>query len=511
MAAVADWRERALERLERETFDLLVVGAGIVGAGIASEAARAGLRVALVDRGDFCGATSAASSKLIHGGLRYLRLGDVGLVRESHEERRLLLRLAPHLVRPLPFLFPLYRGGPYRPAALRAGLGAYAVLAGERPRRLVSAGDGRRLVPGLQLEGLRGLGAYADAWTHDGRLCLANVAAAERAGAVVLNHAEVVALRTVAGRVAGAELRDLLGGGSPAVAARAVVNATGPWVEHLRRLEQPDAPPCGRLSKGVHLLLEQDSPWSAALTIPHDGVRVSFAYPWEGMLLLGTTDTPYDGDPAAAGVGAADVRQVLAEAAAALDPALLGPERVRSSFAGLRVLPHGSGGGGGTAGARRETVFLRGRAGMLTVAGGKLTTYRRIALDALERLAPELGLRRLERRPAPLPGAADPSRVTAGLVRGAGLSPATAAHLAHLYGSEATAVVALGADAPELLEPLCPGAPEIGAQVVHAARHEWAATADDVLARRTTLAARGLASAELCARVEQLMARAWAF
>lgn len=502
--ALAPWRQRAREELARARFDVLVVGGGIVGAGIANEAARTGLRVALVDAGDFGGATSAASSKLIHGGLRYLRLGDVGLVREAHEERRALLRLAPHLVRPLPFLFPLYRDGPYRPAALRAALGAYAVLAGERPRRLVRPGEARRLTPGLRLEGLRALGAYADAWTHDGRLCLANVAAAERAGAQVLNYARVDALRTTGGRVTGAELRDVQGEESFTVAARAVVNATGPWIDRLRRLEQPDAAPSGRLSKGVHLLLELESPWSAALTIPHDGVRVSFAYPWEGMLLLGTTDTPYEGDPAGAAVEPDDVRQVLAEAAAALGPELLQPERVRSSFAGLRVLPHGP--RASTADARRETVFLRGPAGMLTVAGGKLTTYRRIAAAALEQLAPDLGLRGSVGRQAPLPGAADPARVAAELVRGGRLQPAAAAHLAHLYGSEAAGVVALADGAPDLLEPLCPGAPDVGAQVVHAVRREWAVTVDDVVQRRTMLAARGLAGAEVRARVERLMA-----
>ena len=185
--------------LARAPYDLLVVGGGIIGAGIANEASRAGLRVALVDRGDFGGATSSASSKLIHGGLRYLRLGDIKLVREAHTERRALLRVvAPHLVRRIPFLFPVYRGGPYRPATIQAGLWSYSTLARERPRRLVGYEQARLRVPPLRAEGLRGCGVYEDAWTHDGRLCLANVTAASEAGATVLNYAEVVELRLVA-------------------------------------------------------------------------------------------------------------------------------------------------------------------------------------------------------------------------------------------------------------------------------------------------------------------------
>ena len=255
--------------------------------------------VALVDRSDFGGATSSASSKLIHGGLRYLRLGDVKLVREAHAERRALLRVvAPHLVRRIPFMFPVYRGGPYRPATIQAGLWTYSTLAGDKLGGLVKPERARRSVPALRLDGLRGCGVYQDSWTHDGRLCLANVTAAAEAGATVLNYAEVVELAH------GRRRRARSGAARPAlrravsVEARAVVNATGPWLDELRRLEEPGVEPYGQLSKGVHVTLPLDEPWSSALTIPHDQVRVTFAYPWEGMLLLGTTDTPYEGDPA---------------------------------------------------------------------------------------------------------------------------------------------------------------------------------------------------------------------
>ncbi len=503
--AVSVGRHAARAELARAPYDLLVIGSGIIGAGIANEAARAGLRVALVDRGDFGAATSSASSKLIHGGLRYLRLGDVKLVREAHTERRALLRVvAPHLVRRIPFLFPVYRGGPYRPATIQAGLWTYSTLAGEKLGGLVKPERAKRSVPALRLEGLRGCGVYQDAWTHDGRLCLANVTAASEAGATVLNFAEVVDLRIVGGTVRGAEARDRISGDVVSIEARAVVNATGPWLETLRRLEDPGVAPYGQLSKGVHVTLPLVEPWSAALTIPHDQVRVSFAYPWEGLLLLGTTDTPYEGDPAEAAATDEDVDEVLAQAGVAVDPALLSKERVLATYAGLRVLPRSD---GTTVDARRETAFLSGKGGMLTVAGGKLTTYRRIALGALGRLSTELGISHIDRRPVPLPGATDAGNVAARLVTGWELEPTVAAHLAHFYGSRADRVVGLAAERPELLERIHPDAPDIDAQVVFAAQEEWATSPEDIMRRRTSLAARGLTGAAVVARVTNLLER----
>jgi glycerol-3-phosphate dehydrogenase len=495
-------RADAVDQLGQRAFDLLVIGGGIVGAGIAAHAAHVGLAVALVDRGDFGAGTSTASSKLIHGGLRYLRLGDVRLVREAHHERRLLTRVvAPNLVRRMPFLLPLYRGGPYGPVAMQTGLVLYGALAHSRLHRLTSPGRARERVPGLRPDGLRSCGVYADAVTHDGRLCLANVRAAAEAGATVLNYAEVRALRAVGGRVAGADVQ--VDGGLVAVSARAVVNATGPWVDEVRRLEDPLAAPTIRLSKGAHVLLNLDEPWSAALTIPHDKVRVSFAVPWEGMLLLGTTDLLYEGGPDGVQATAADVAQILDEASVGVDSALLGPEAICSTFAGLRVLPRGT---GTTASARRETVFHRGSAGMLSVAGGKLTTYRRIALDALAAVRPESGLWRFDRAPFALPGAADPEEVAMRLaLRWPDLELRVHAHLAHLYGSHADDVLALAAEDRDLLRPLHPDGPDIVAQAVYARDVEWACTPEDILRRRTTLELRGLAGEETVASVEAIL------
>jgi glycerol-3-phosphate dehydrogenase len=489
-------RARALEELATRDFDLLVVGGGIIGAGIAATAARHGLAVALVERGDFGGETSSASSKLVHGGLRYLRLGDVRLVREAHEERRhLMTRVAPHLVRPLPFLLPLYDSGPYRPAAVQAGIALYSTLARARLNGLVSAERAQRMVPDLRAAGLRRCGLYVDCITNDSRLTLANVRAAAEDGATVVNGAAVSALRLVGGRVRGAEV--VADGATLTVSAKAVVNAAGPWVDEVRRLAAPGAEPSIRLSKGVHVVLAAETTWSAALTIPHDKVRVSFAVPWAGMLLLGTTDTLHEGGPDALAVEQADVERVLAEAAGALEEPAVRPEHIRAVFAGLRVLPQS---GRETTQARRETVYIRDESGLLTVAGGKLTTYRRIALDALERLRADLGLHRVDRRPWPLPGAAGLDRV--GFPSEVG--PALRAHLLGLYGSLAPQVLEPAVADPALLEPLTPGAPDIAAQAVYAAEWEWARNPEDILRRRTTLALRGLADAELTRRVEQL-------
>ena len=440
----------------------------------------------------------ASTSRKPASGLRYLRLGDLRLVRESHQERRALLRVvAPHLVRRLPFLLPLYRDGPFRPLTIRAGLGLYSLLAGDRVGGLIAPARAQRSVPNLRLEGLRGCGVYEDAWTNDARLCLANVRAAAETGAAVLNYAEVTALRIAGGEVAGAEVRDRETGASVSVEARAVVNATGPWVDRLRLLESPAARPSVTLSKGVHALVPQPPGWSAALTIPQDDVRVSFAVPWAGSLLLGTTDEPYEGEPDRVEPTAADLSQVLAEAGKALEKDVVAPERVHSTFAALRVLP---GVEGDTARARRETVVDRGPAGMLTVAGGKLTTYRRIALDVLERLRPQLGLHRLDRAPWPLPGAALRSARLP-----AELPPNARANLLHLYGSLAPEVLEPAAEDPSLLEPLADGAPDVAAQALYAVTHEWARTTEDVLRRRTLLALGGHVDAAVEARVAELL------
>lgn len=523
-ASRAERRAATVRRLAASPHDLLVVGGGILGTSVAWHAAQAGLRVAMVDAGDFAGATSSASSKLVHGGLRYLQTGAVRLVAENHHERRVLARdVAPHLVRPLPFFLPVYRGGPHGAAKLGAGVLAYSALSafGDGVGRLTTPARAAAETPALRTEGLRAVARYGDHQMNDSRVALMTVRAAAASGATVLNHAEVVGLRRTRGRVSGAEVRDRVTGAEFGIDARLVLNATGPWVDRLRRMEDPGAAPSVRLSKGVHLVLRQLAPWGAALATPVDRYRITFALPWEEQLLLGTTDEPYEGDPGEVAATEADIAQILDEAALSVRSEHLSRSLLSYAFAGLRVLP---GGPGDVTEARRETVVSEGGGGMLSVAGGKWTTYRHIGRTVLRRIAAQrdafsgadLG-RAMERpdglvRRVPLPGVASAGAVAHRLLAesDAGdaprLSPATAHHLATHYGWVALEIAELVRRDPALGERVHGDGPEIWAQVVYARDREWAETVDDVLRRRTTLTIRGLDTEQVREGVRRLLA-----
>ncbi|GAA2647175.1 glycerol-3-phosphate dehydrogenase/oxidase [Streptomyces vastus] len=511
-------RAETRERLSKATYDLLVIGGGILGISTAWHAAQSGLRVALVDAGDFAGATSSASSKLLHGGLRYLQTGAVKLVAENHFERRAVSRqVAPHLANPLTFYLPVYKGGPHGAAKLGAGVFAYSALSafGDGVGHLLSPSKAAQDVPELRTDHLKAVAVYGDDQMNDSRMALMTVRAAVESGAVVLNHAEVTGLRFTKGRVSGAELRDRLDGSEFGVSARLVLNATGPWVDHLRRMENANAAPSIRLSKGAHLVLKRTSPWKAALATPIDKYRITFALPWEDMLLLGTTDEAYEGDPADVAVTEKDIAQILDEAAFSIRDQQLSRDLITYSFAGLRVLP---GGPGDTSKAKRETVVTEGAGGMLSVAGGKWTTFRHIGRTVMKKLESLPGrplgedfepVSELPKK-LPLPGVANPRAVAHRLLvdhpaPGPRMAPDTARHLATHYGSLAFDIARLANDAPELAERVHPDAPEIWAQVVYARDNEWAETADDVLRRRTTLTIRGLATDEVRGKVQELL------
>ncbi|MFD8592370.1 FAD-dependent oxidoreductase [Streptomyces sp. NPDC059637] len=512
-------RSETRDLLSHGTFDLLVVGGGILGTSVAWHAAQSGLRVAMVDAGDFAGATSSASSKLVHGGLRYLQTGAVKLVAENHHERRVLAKdVAPHLVNPLTFYLPVYRGGPHGAAKLGAGVFAYSMLSafGDGVGRVVSPARAAADNPALRTEDLKAVAVYGDHQMNDSRVAVMTVRAAVESGAVVLNHAEVTGLRTTGGRVTGADLKDRLDGTEFGVDARLVLNATGPWVDHLRAMEDPGAAPSIRLSKGAHVVLRRKAPWKAAMATPIDKYRITFALPWEDQLLLGTTDEEYTGDPADVRATEADIAQILDEAAFSVRDEHLSRDLITYAFAGLRVLP---GGPGDTASAKRETVVTEGRGGMLSVAGGKWTTYRHIGRTVMAKLAELPGralaedmepLDRLPRR-VPLPGIASPNAVAHRLLvdhdPGSRMDPLTARHLATHYGALSFDIARLVNEDPSLGERIHPDGPEIWAQVVYARDHEWAVTAEDVLRRRTTLTVRGLDTDEVRSRVEALLAK----
>ncbi|TMC69815.1 MAG: glycerol-3-phosphate dehydrogenase/oxidase [Chloroflexi bacterium] len=490
-------RDGAWDSLNRRTFDLLVIGAGIIGSRIAYEAAHAGLKVALVDAGDFGGASSSGSSKLVHGGFRYLPMGDLGLVWESQRERRALMsHVAPQHVHRMPMVLAAYRGGPTGPAMAGAGVLAYGALCGFRGTGvgLVGARGAQRLVPSLRTDGLTVCGLFDEGQTNDARLVFATVAAAVDLGVIALNHARVTDIAFRPGRPAIASVRGSVGEGLVEVGFKHVVNAAGAWVDSVRRLEDPFCDPVARLSKGVHLLLDAAPEWRAGLIVPVEDGRVAMAIPWQGMLMLGTTDTAYEGDPGGCSVSDSDVAQVLAEASVALPGDMLQREAVRFSFAGLRVLPIGE---GSTASAHREHLVSTGPHGMVSIAGGKLTTHRRIALDVLRRI-PEPGLAGVRLVDDALPEAAG------GLEDFDGdIDPGVALHLAQIYGCDSFEVLGQRRRHANAMERIHPDGPDVWAQAYHAVEREWATTVEDVVRRRTTLAVRGLASAAVRARIAE--------
>lgn len=513
-------RAEIRERLNRSSYDLLVIGGGILGTSVAWHAAQTGLRVAMVDAGDFAGATSSASSKLVHGGLRYLQTGAVRLVAENHYERRVLAKdVAPHLVNPLTFHLPVYKGGPHGAAKLGAGVFAYSALSafGDGVGRVISPARAAAVNPALKTDNLKAVAVYGDHQMNDARVAVMTVRAAVDSGAVVLNHAEVTGLRFTGERVTGADVRDGLDGSEFGVDARLVLNAAGPWVDHLRRMEYAGAAPSVRLSKGAHVVVRRTVPWRAALATPIDKHRITFALPWEDQLLLGTTDEAYQGDPGEVRATERDIAQILDEASLSVHDQQLSRDLITYTFAGLRVLP---GRPGAVESAKRETVVTEGRGGMLSVAGGKWTTYRHIGRTVLSKLAATPGpaadtpgrgavpVSGLVRR-VPLPGVANPNAVAHRLLAGqepsAGMDPLTARHLATHYGSLSFEIARLVSDNPALGERIHPDGPDIWAQVTYARDREWAATADDVLRRRTTLTVRGLDSAEIREAVTELL------
>ncbi|MFD3438716.1 glycerol-3-phosphate dehydrogenase/oxidase, partial [Streptomyces sp. NPDC058685] len=417
---------------------------------------------------------------------------------------------------------PVYKGGPHGAAKLGAGVFAYSALSafGDGVGHVIGPARAQRDVPELRTENLKAVAVYGDDQMNDSRMALMTVRAAVQSGATVLNHAEVTGLRFTEGRVTGAELKDRTDGTEFGVSARLVLNATGPWVDHLRRMEDPNAAPSIRLSKGAHLVLKRTSPWKAALATPIDKYRITFALPWEDMLLLGTTDEEYEGDPADVAVNEKDTAQILDEAAYSIRDQQLSRDLITYSFAGLRVLP---GGPGDTSKAKRETVVTEGSGGMLSVAGGKWTTFRHIGRTVMNKLAAlpghplgeyDKGLVPISRLPKklPLPGIANPNAVAhrllvGGDTPGSPMAEDTARHLATHYGSLSFDIARLAEDDPALAERIHPDAPEIWAQVAYARDHEWAETADDVLRRRTTLTIRGLATDGIRARVEDVLGR----
>ena len=514
-------RAASLARFRDDEFDLAIIGGGINGAAVARDAAMRGLKVALVERGDFASATSSRSSKLIHGGFRYLPQGQFKLVYTALRERERLRRMtAPHLVHPIQFLFPSYRGRGFNRFTMSLGLALYDLFA-RTPwaewHSNLNAARVRETEPALSREGLTGGAMYFDAWGDDARITFENVLDADLHGAAVANYAVVEAFVRSGDKISAARVRDLIGGGSCDLRAKKFVNATGPWVDEIRLLDDSAAKPCVRLTKGVHLVFARTTlPVRQALVLGDEQGRIVFVMPHDRYVLVGTTDTDFSGDKAEVAADRGDIEYLLGVMAESLPGIKLTCADVASSFAGLRALVTAGEGSESPSQVPREEVILESSSGLITVAGGKLTTHREIAEKLIDRVMKELG------RPAgkcptlatALPGARPLGReegardaASIGRIGRDSIGYDASEILKARYGTRAPIVARTAAERPELATPLARGCPAIGAEVVHAVRNEMAHSIDDFLIRRTSLTWRYPLEAEAAApAVARIMA-----
>ncbi len=488
-------REEALDRLERDELDVLVVGGGITGVGTALDAVTRGLSVGLLEQRDFASGTSSRSSKLVHGGLRYLEMLDFGLVREALQERGLLLtRLAPHLVKPVPFLYPLTRGWerPY----VGAGLALYDAMAvagkydmGVPRHRHLLRRQVRRIAPDLRTEELAGAIRYFDAQVDDARLVVTIARTAASHGALCVNRTKVVGFLREGERVTGVRAVDLETGRQLTVRARVVVNAAGVWTDEIQEMVGGRGALHVRASKGIHLVVPRDRIRSEAGLIMRTSVSVLFVIPWGRHWIIGTTDTPWALDKAHPAASRRDIDYLLEQVNRVLREPLT-HEDVEGVYAGLRPLLSGE--SEPTSRISREHTVVTPVPGLVIIAGGKLTTYRVMGRDAVDAAAHSLGggvPPSLTDR-VPLLGAEGyetRANQRSGLARRSGLHRARVDHLLNRYGDLIDEILDLLADRPELGEPLTGTEDYLAAEVVHAVTHEGARHLDDVLTRRTRI------------------------
>ncbi len=522
-------REAMWERLGEEV-DLLVIGGGITGCGIARDAVMRGLSVALVEQNDFAFGTSSRSSKLVHGGLRYLEQYAFPLVFEAVSERRILLDIAPHLVNPLGFLFPVYTTSRTPLWMVRSGMWLYEGLSlfrSPKRHRTLTPAEVEREEPAMRTEGMTGAPLYYDCSTDDARLTLENALDAAARGAIVCSWTRCRSfLKDERGRVQGAVVEDVLGGALKEVRAHAVVNATGPWTDRTVAMSKPLDGSLLRPTKGVHIVVDADKlPVNHAVVCFHpDDGRVLFAIPWGEQTYIGTTDTDYDGDPAEVAATREDVDYLLAAAGHYFPRHPLGHEDVIATWAGLRPLmsPPRASADIDESAVSREHQILVGQDGLITIAGGKLTTYRRMAAEVVDtatkllRLIDKLPpLRAAHTDTEPLPGAVgwpddDDHEAVADAIEAAGqgtIGPRTARYLADTYGMRGLDLARWVAAEPALGAPLLPGRPEIVGMVRWAVEEEMAASVSDFMVRRSQLffrdADQGLGCVEQVGRAMQ--------
>jgi glycerol-3-phosphate dehydrogenase len=490
--------------IETRWFDLVVIGAGINGAGMARDAAMRGLKVLVLDKGDIGGGTTSWSTRLIHGGLRYLEHGELGLVRESLRERERLLRIAPHLVKPLPMLIPLYeRSRRRRPLTIRLGMVMYDLLSFDKSlsrHQMLSRAETLARAPGLEPEHLRGAALYYDAQVeYPERLTLENALDARTHGALLLNYARVDGFQLEAGRVRALEFTDLLAGPTHRVGASVFVNVAGPWVDEvLARAAAAGAPRAAfpRLiggTKGSHIVTRHftGAPSDALYVEAQGDGRPFFIIPWNDLYLIGTTDTRYEGDLDSVKADDAEIDYLLRETNRVIPQARLTRASVLYSYSGVRPLPFQEGVSQNAGITRRH--FVRDHApeleNFISIVGGKITTYRNLSEQAVNLVLRKLGRTAASSQTAhrTLPGAStsDFASFAAGFKSEHALSEKVSEHLLRVYGTRAAEVLKLAAEQQELLEPLDTATGAICAEVVFSFRHEMAATLADCLLRRT--------------------------
>lgn len=488
-------RVEALESLANEEFDILIIGGGVNGAGAALDAASRGLRVALVESQDIAAGTSSRSSKLIHGGLRYLEQYDFKLVREALQERELMVSTqAPHLVKPVAFLFPLHEKVRER-TYIGAGLALYDALRGFKRalpwHKHISQKSIAEIAPSLRPDVVTGAIKYYDAQVDDARHTLTIARTAARHGAVITTRTRVESLVRDGKRVVGAYVKDLHSGKLIKVSAKATVMCAGIWSDELHESFEITPGYNVQMSKGVHITVPGNAIRSQSGIILKTSVSVLFIIPWEDKWIIGTTDTPYTGDRANPVADRADVEYILEQANRVLDP-VIRPEHVIGVFAGLRPLVADAK-ASATTKISREHICDRPVPGFVSVAGGKYTTYRVMAKDVIDLAATEL--RRLTPKSTtekiPLVGADGYYgyiQQKAIIAERYGVGVETVEHLLNRYGSLTTEVLDLLDDDPTLSALLDPDLPYIRAEIYYAASHEGAMSVDDVLTRRTRIA-----------------------
>jgi glycerol-3-phosphate dehydrogenase len=513
------WRTRraSLDRLQQEVFDVLIIGGGITGAGLALDAAVRGLKTALVEKRDFAAGTSSRSTKLIHGGLRYLEQFDFSLVREALIERATLTKIAPHLAEPYPFVIPIYsdsRRNYDHPLKMRAGLFLYDLLAGRynfaRHRRLTRE-EALKLAPQLDPSGLKGAFLYYDARTNDARLVIEVIKAANERGAAIANYTKVERFIRDSGKIVGAQLSNELSGKRLNAHAKVVINATGVWMEETIRLDGQNVNGLSktlRPSKGIHLTVSLDRlNVDTAWLIPSlTGHRFYFVVPWEGRVNIGTTDTDYQDDKDSPQAEAGEVIEILNAINSYFPSAQLAPSDVISAWAGLRPLITDAKAKDTTAISRKEEL-IETSDGLISIGGGKLTTYRLMAEQGIDLVLRRLGKSAGAQTTVDTPisggelGRAELEKLTQQISNLENLPIETAKHLGLTYGSNCSKLVDLIHEDESLREPLITGLPQIKAEIVYAARSEMAVTLSDALARRTRLAMLAGEEALTCAPV----------